>query len=156
MTCPSNSPPPAPPTPPAFELKLSGFNFKLAGFGVNVTSPRGLPDGGFAADNVAVSLPIGMISSMSSGSGIAVQGFAIGGNGNVAIQGGGFELAPITVGSVQFAGLKGAFVRKPDASYEFQAAGKLPLPGIEPGTNSGGIGVNLVVRLAKAPAHQIA
>jgi hypothetical protein len=148
ITCPTNAPPPPPPAPPAFELRLSGFNFKLAGFGVTVTNPRGQPDGGFAADNVAISLPIGMVSSMSSGSGIAVQGFAIAGNGAVAIQGGGFELAPITVGSVQFAGLKGAFVRKPNGSYEFQAAGKLPLPGIEPGTNSGGIGVNLVVRLA--------
>ena len=150
MTCPGSPPPPPPPAPKPFELKLTGFSFKLAGFGLTVTTPRATDDGGFAADNVAVSLPIGMISSLGGGSGITVQGFAIAGDGDVAIQGGGFELAPITVGSVQFVGLKGIFVRKANGGYEFQAAGKLPLPGIEPGANSGGIGVSVVVRLANS------
>ncbi len=145
-SCPSASPPP--PVLKPFELKLSGFSFKLAGFGLTLTNPRGLDDGGVAADNVALSLPVGMVSSLSNGSGIAIQGFAISGSGNVAIQGGGFELAPITVGSVQFVGLKGTFVKLPDGNYQFTAGGKLPLPGIEPGTNSGGIGIELRVKLA--------
>jgi hypothetical protein len=147
-SCPGTQPPPPPPGPVPFEFKLSGFSLKLAGFGVSVTSPKGTNDGGFSADSVALTLPIGMLSSQTSGSGIAVQGFGIAGNGNVSIQGGGFELAPISVGSVQFVGLKGSFIKKSDGTYEFTAAGKLPLPGIEPGTNSGGISVNITVKLA--------
>ena len=149
-TCPGQTPPPPPIFPDPFEFKLTGFSMKLAGFGLTIVNPKGTDDGGFSTDNLSLSLPVGMISSLGSGSGIAVQGFGISGAGNVAIQGGGFELAPITVGSVQFVGLKGNFLKKPDNSYEFTAAGKLPLPGIEPGTNGGGIGVSITVRLAQS------
>ena len=146
-TCPGTTPPPPPPGPDPFEFKLTGFSMKIAGFGLTITNPKGTDDGGFTADNVGMTLPIGMLSSNST-SGIQVQGFGVSGGGNVSIQGGGFELAPISVGSVQFVGLKGTFIKKQDNSYEFTAAGKLPLPGIEPGTNSGGISVNITVKLA--------
>ncbi len=120
---------------------MTGFNLKIAGFGLTLTSPRGLDDGGFAADQVGFSLPAGI-----AGLGGTITGFVMHGNGNVEISGGGFEIAPITIGGFQFVGLKGSFTRPPAGGYEFTAGGKLPLPGMEPGTNSSGISASITIR----------
>jgi hypothetical protein len=151
VACPPASGTPAPTTAvKEFELKLAGFNFKLAGFGLNVTSPKSLPDGGFSADNVAATLPAGIafdnIGGGADTNGITIQGLSVKGGGGVSIQGGGFQIAPIKFGGYQFVGLKGEFVQLPDGSFQFKAGGKLPLPGIEPGANGGGIGVEVRIR----------
>ncbi|GAB4110251.1 MAG: hypothetical protein Fur005_15260 [Roseiflexaceae bacterium] len=139
------------------ELKLAGFSFKLAGFGLTVTNPRGLDDGGFAADNVAARLPAGVIfENIGSGAdtnGFTIQGLAYSGSGNVTIQGGSFEIAPIKFGSYQFVGLKGTFVKQTTGGFEFKAGGKLPLPGIEPGANGGGISAE--VRIFTKPDNSV-
>ena len=133
-----------------FDLRLSGFSFKIAGFGMTVTNPKGLEDGGFSADNVAASLPAGIVfDNIGSGAdtnGITIQGIVVNGLGNITIQGGGFEIAPIKFGGYQFVGLKGTFIKLPTGGFEFRAGGKLPLPGIEPGANGGGIGVDVSIR----------
>ncbi len=129
-----------------YELNLTGFSFKVAGFEVTANAPRGTDDGGFAADTLSLKVPIGLNIQNNNGTGIALQGLLVTGVGAISIQGGSFEIAPVSVGGVQFVGLKGSFVKKSDNTYEFQAGGKMPLPGIEPGTNSGGISVAVVVR----------
>lgn len=134
-----------------FELKLSGFSVKIAGFGMAITNPKGTDDGGFAADNVAATLPAGIvfdnIGDGTSTNGITIQGLVVNGLGDVTISGGGFELAPIKFGGYQFVGLKGSIIKLPDGNYEFKAGGKLPLPGIEPGANGGGIGAEVRIRI---------
>jgi hypothetical protein len=134
-----------------FDLKLSGFSLKLAGFGLTITNPSGLDDGGFAADDVAATLPAGIVfdnigSGTQNTNGITIQGLVVKGVGDITIQGGGFEIAPITFGGYQFVGLKGNFVKLPEGGFEFKAGGKLPLPGLEPGANSGGIGAEVRIR----------
>lgn len=151
VPCPTSAGVPAPSGPVSeFELKLSGFTIKIAGFGLAVTNPRGLSDGGFAADNVAASLPAGIafdnIGSGTGTNGITIQGLSVPGSGGVQIQGGGFQIAPIKFGGYQFVGLKGVFVQRTDGGFDFKAGGKLPLPGIEPGANGGGIGVEVRIR----------
>ncbi|HYF64514.1 MAG TPA: hypothetical protein VD886_16940, partial [Herpetosiphonaceae bacterium] len=148
--------PPAPGTPAPsgpnteLEVKLAGFSLKMAGFGLTVTNPRGLPDGGFAADNVAATLPAGILFDNVVGgadtNGITIQGLSVLGTGGVEIQGGGFQIAPIKFGGYQFVGLKGSFESLPGGGFQFKAGGKLPLPGIEPGANGGGIGVEVRIR----------
>jgi hypothetical protein len=151
VPCPpaAGTPPPAG-APSEFAMSLAGFNIKIAGFGLTVTNPRGLPDGGFAADNVAATLPAGIafdnIGGGSDTNGITIQGLSVGGGGGIQIQGGGFQIAPIKFGGYQFVGLKGTFVSLPAGGFEFKAGGKLPLPGIEPGANGGGIGVEVRIR----------
>ncbi len=151
VPCPpgAGTPPPSGPVT-EFDLALAGFNVKIAGFGLTVTNPRGLPDGGFAADNVAASLPSGIAFDNVGGggdtNGITIQGLSVLGGGGIQIQGGGFQIAPIKFGGYQFVGLKGTFVQLPGGGFEFKAGGKLPLPGIEPGANGGGIGVEVRIR----------
>lgn len=132
------------------ELKLSGFSVKIAGFGMTVTNPKGTDDGGFAADNVAATLPTGIvfdnIGDGSSTNGIVIQGLVVNGLGDIQIAGGGFELAPIKFGGYQFVG-RNNFVKLPDGSFEFKAGGKLPLPGIEPGANGGGYRAEVRIRI---------
>ncbi|MFN8445949.1 MAG: hypothetical protein U0175_34480 [Caldilineaceae bacterium] len=138
-------------TPKEFELKLSGFTVKIAGFGMTITNPKGTEDGGFAADNVAATLPAGLVfENIGSGTdtnGITIQGLVVPGTGTIQVAGGGFELAPIKFGGYQFVGLKGNFVQLPEGGFEFKAGGKLPLPGIEPGANGGGIGAEVRIRI---------
>jgi hypothetical protein len=145
VSCPG-APPPPPSGPKAFELKLAGFEVKVAGFKFNVVNPRGLDDGGFAVDSAALSLPTGISIQNNPAGGLQVQGLVVKGGGDITIQGGGFELPPLNVGSVQLVALRGNFVKQTDGNYEFQAGGKLPLPGTEPGSNSGGISLNVVIR----------
>lgn len=123
-----------------YEESLTGFNLKIAGFTLGLTNARGLEDGGFAADQVSFALPSGI-----AGLGGTITSFVMHGNGTVEIAGGGFEIAPITIGGFQFVGLKGSFVKK-TTGYEFTAGGKLPLPGMEPGTNSSGISASVTIR----------
>jgi len=142
--CPNPSNPPPPPTGlQPLELKLAGFEVKVAGFKFNVVNPRGLADGGFAVDSAALSLPTGLSVQNNPSGGIQVAGLVVEGNGNISIQGGGFELPPLSVGNVQLVALRGNFVKLSDGSYEFQAGGKLPLPGAE---TNGGITLNVVIR----------
>ncbi len=148
VACPSiaklaQAPAATPPKP--FEMQLNGFNVKIAGFGLNVTAPKGLDDGGFSADSVGVTLPVGL-NSQGTGSGIVVHGLVVKGDGTVTVQGGGFELPSLSVGGVQLVGMKGSFVKKANGDYEFSAGGKMPLPGIEPGTNSPGISAQIAIR----------
>ncbi len=140
---PTNPPPPPPTGLQPLELKLAGFDIKVAGFKFNVVSPRGLDDGGFAVDSAALTLPTGLSIQNNPSGGILVQGLVVKGNGDISIQGGGFELPPISVGSVQLVALRGTFVKLPNGNYEFQAGGKLPLPGAE---TNGGITLNVVIR----------
>lgn len=124
-----------------YEESLTAFNLKLAGFSLGLSNPRGLEDGGFAADQVSFALPSGI-----AGLGGMITGFVMHGDGEVEIAGGGFEIAPITIGGFQFVGLKGSFVKPATGGYEFTAGGKLPLPGMEPGTNSSGISASVTIR----------
>ena len=139
--CPGATPPP-PPLPP-FELKLAGFELKVAGFKFNVVNPRGLVDGGFAVDSAALALPTGLSVQNNPSGGLQVQGLVVKGNGDVLIQGGGFELPPLKVGSVQLVALRGNFVKLDNGNYEFRAAGKLPMPGAEV---NGGISLDVAIR----------
>ncbi|MCL4863438.1 MAG: Ig-like domain-containing protein, partial [Caldilineaceae bacterium] len=134
-----NAPPPS--CLKRYEKSLSAFNLKVAGFGLGIQNPRGLADGGFAADVVSLTLPQGV-----NGLNGTINGFVMHGDGRVQIAGGGFELSPIAIGGVQFVGLKGSFVRKDDGGYEFVAGGKMPLPGVEPGANGPGISATVIVR----------
>jgi hypothetical protein len=145
VNCPGPSQPP-PPAPglKAFELKLTGFNIKIAGFGLTVNNPKSLDDGGFTADDVGFTLPSGLASQASTGA--KIQGLVVKGNGDVSIQGGGFELAPLNIGNLQLVAIRGSFVKTPEGNYEFKGGGKLPLPGIEPGAASGGISVDVTIR----------
>jgi hypothetical protein len=145
IACPNpTNPPPLPPTGlQPLELKLNGFELKVAGFKFNVVNPRGLADGGFAVDSAALSLPTGLNIQNNPSGGITVQGLVVQGNGSITIQGGGFELPPVAVGNVQLVALRGNFVRLDNGNYEFQAGGKLPLPGAE---TNGGITLNVVIR----------
>ncbi|MEZ4679283.1 MAG: hypothetical protein R2932_34195, partial [Caldilineaceae bacterium] len=143
--CPDPSNPPPPPSTglQPLELKLAGFELKVAGFKFNVVNPRGLADGGFAVDSAALSLPTGLSIQNNPSGGITVQGLVVKGDGKISIQGGGFELPPLSVGSVQLVALRGNFVRLDNGNYEFQAGGKLPMPGAE---TNGGITLNVVIR----------
>ena len=123
-----------------YEESLTGFSLKLAGFTLGLTNVKGLEDGGFAADQVSFALPQGI-----GGLGGMITGFVMHGDGNVEISGGGFELAPISIAGFQYVGLKGSFVKK-TTGYEFTAGGKMPLPGMEPGTNSSGISASVTIR----------
>ncbi|MEZ4658608.1 MAG: hypothetical protein R2911_13640 [Caldilineaceae bacterium] len=89
------------------------------------------------------SLPTGLSIQNNPSGGIQVQGLVVKGNGDITIQGGGFELPPVSVGSVQLVALRGTFVKASNGNYEFQAGGKLPLPGAE---TNGGISLNVVIR----------
>ena len=146
VACPNDPPPAVPPGPKPFELKLAGFNFKLAGFGLAVTNPRGTDDGGFAADNVGFNLPSGLNFTPNSSAGLSIQGLVVAGDGKVSISGGGIDLPTLKVGELQFNTLKGSFLQLADGNYEFAAGGKLPLPGMEPGPSSPGIAVNIKIR----------
>lgn len=152
VTCPgaakvAQAPAATPPKP--FEMVLNGFNVKIAGFGLNVTAPRGLEDGGFSADSVGMSLPVGL-NSQGNSSGITINGLVVKGDGTVSVQGGGFELPSLSVGGVQLVGMRGSFTKTRVGTYEFTAGGKFPLPGIEPGTNSPGISAQITIRATAA------
>ncbi len=128
------------------EGSLAGFNLKLAGFSVALTNAKLFEDGGFGAQTASLTLPTGVTSGQAA-NGISISGFAVNGAGNVQVAGGGFELAPLSIGNFQFVGLKGSFAKDTDGSYVFAAGGKMPLPGIEPGANSPGISVALTIRV---------
>lgn len=144
-SCPG-APPPPPTGPKAFEMKLAGFDVKIAGFKFTVVNPRGLDDGGFAVDSAALTLPTGISLQNAPSGGILVQGLSVKGNGDVAIQGGGFELPTIKVGSLQLVALRGSFTKTATGDYEFRAGGKLPMPGAEPGSANSGVSLNVVIR----------
>ncbi|MBX3014961.1 MAG: hypothetical protein KF832_25795 [Caldilineaceae bacterium] len=145
IACPNPSNPPPPPSTALqpLELKLAGFEMRVAGFKFNVVNPRGLADGGFAVDTATLALPTGLSIQNNPSGGIQVQGLVVKGNGDITIQGGGFELPPVSIGSVQLVALRGNFAKLADGTYEFQAGGKLPLPGAE---TNGGITLNVVIR----------
>lgn len=123
-----------------FEINLSSFDLKIAGFKLGLTNPQGTPDGGFAAERVALGFPVGITNI-----GGEIRWLSVRGNGDITIAGGGFELSPLTVGGFQFVGLKGFFAKNPAGGYEFKAAGTMPLPGLDP-TSSKKIGVELAFR----------
>lgn len=139
VPCPNDPPPTVPPAPKAFELKLAGFNFKLAGFGLNVLNPRSTDDGGFAADNVGFSLPFGLSTDGSSAN-AQIQGLVVKGDGTVSISGGGLGLPSLKIGNLKIAGLRGSFLKEANGNYAFAGGAKLPLPGIE------NIGVDVIIR----------
>ncbi|MCX6047681.1 MAG: hypothetical protein NT075_21495, partial [Chloroflexi bacterium] len=149
-TCPGSPPPPT--TAKAFELKLAGFEVKVAGFKFTVANPRGLDDGGFAVDTAALALPTGLSAQNTPSGGILVQGLSVKGNGDISVAGGGFELPPVSVGSLQLVALRGSFTKDANGNYEFRAGGKLPMPGTEPSSASGGISLNVVIRTTTAGA----
>ncbi|MCB0185476.1 MAG: hypothetical protein KDE31_14500, partial [Caldilineaceae bacterium] len=151
IPCPSTTnPPPPPPTGlQPLELKLAGFEIKVAGFKFSVVNPTGLADGGFAVDTATLSLPTGLSIQNNPSGGLAVQGLVVKGNGQISIQGGGFELPPVSVGSLQLVALRGNFVRLDNGNYEFQAGGKLPMPGAE---TNGGITLNVAIRTTNTGA----
>jgi hypothetical protein len=124
-----------------FELKLSAFELGLAGFKLGLASPRGLEDGGFAADKATLSVPTGL-----GAVGGEVNGLQIHGDGTVQIAGGGIEIPPIQLGGFQFVGLKGFFAKNATGGYEFKASGTFPLPGIEPGAGKSGIAATVTIR----------
>ncbi|MEZ4865871.1 MAG: hypothetical protein R3C14_31445 [Caldilineaceae bacterium] len=140
---PVNPPPPPDTGLQPLELKLAGFELKVAGFKFNVVSPRGLADGGFAVDSAALSLPTGLSVQNNPSGGILVQGLVVKGNGDISVQGGGFELPPLSVGNLQLVALRGSFTKDANGNYEFRAGGKLPMPGAE---TSGGISLDVVIR----------
>lgn len=113
-----------------FEMKLSGFGVKLAGFELTLVAPRGTEDGGFAADQATLKAPLGV--NLGS-AGFSVTGIVIAGNGNVTIAGGGFEMPPLGIGDFQFVGARGSFAKLSGGGYEFIAGATVPLPGLEPG-----------------------
>ena len=130
-----------------FELKLTGFDIKVAGFKFAVQNPRALDDGGFAVEQATLALPVGLnFASSSTSGGITVQGFAIDGKGKVTLTGGAIELPPLGIGDLQFVGLKGGFIQLPNGSHEFSAGGKFPMPGLEPSAVSTGIAVEIKLR----------
>lgn len=129
-----------------FELKLAGFDIKVAGFKFAILNPRGLDDGGFAVDQATLSLPIGLNFANTNSAGITVQGLVIDGRGKVSITGGAIELPALTIGDLPFVGLKGGFLQLPNGSHEFSAGGKFPMPGLEPNAFSGGISVEIKLR----------
>ena len=130
-----------------FELKLVGFEIKVAGFKFGVVNPRGLDDGGFAVDQATLSLPVGLNFTNSNSAGITVQGLLIDGKGKVTLTGGAIELPTLAIGDLQFVGLKGGFLQLPNGSHEFSAGGKFPMPGLESGAASGtGISVEIKLR----------
>ena len=128
------------------EIALNGFPFlRAARFFGHDQGIEGLDDGGFAVDTAALSLPTGL-SVQNNASGILVQGLAVKGNGDISVVGGGFELPPVSVGSLQLVALRGSFAKDANGNYEFRAGGKLPMPGTEPSSTSGGISLNVVIR----------
>lgn len=145
VSCPNPTNPPPPPATglQPLELKLAGFDLRVAGFKFVVVNPRGLADGGFAVDSAALSLPTGLSVQNNPSGGLQVQGLVVNGNGNISIQGGGFELPPVSIGNFQLVALRGNFVKLTNGNYEFQAGGKLPLPGAE---TNGGITLNVAIR----------
>jgi hypothetical protein len=124
-----------------FELKLSAFELGLAGFKLGLANPRGLEDGGFAAEKATLSVPTGLGAVAGE-----VTGLQIHGDGAVQIAGGGIEIPPIQVGGFQFVGLKGFFAKNATGGYEFKASGTFPLPGIEPGAGKSGIAATVTIR----------
>lgn len=142
--CPGDPPPPE---VQPFELNLAGFELKIAGFKFSMVNPKGLPDGGFAVDSAAFTLPTGLNVQKNVSGGLQVQGLVVKGNGDVSIQGGGFELPPVSVGSVQLIALRGNFAKAANGDYEFRAGGKLPMPGAEV---NGGIALDAVIRANNA------
>lgn len=128
---------------PIYQMKLSGFELKVAGFTLGLTNPRGTEDGGYAADVVSLKVPVGINSF-----GGQITGFKVTGSNNISIIGGSFELPPLTIGKISFVGVKGSFVKNTGGGYEFRGAGVMPLPGLDPSGGPAGkkISVNLVVR----------
>lgn len=130
-----------------FELKLAGFDIKVAGFKFAVLNPRGLDDGGFAVDQATLTLPIGLnFANSNNSAGITVQGLVIDGKSKVSLTGGAIELPALAIGDLQFVGLKGGFLQLPNGSHEFSAGGKFPMPGLETGANGAGISVEIKLR----------
>lgn len=131
VPCPGDAAPPN--QDRQFELKLVGFEIKVAGFKFGVVNPRGLDDGGFAVDQATLSLPVGLNFANSSSAGITVQGLVIDGKGKVTLTGGAIELPTLAIGDLQFVSLKGGFLQLPNGSHEFSAGGTFPMPGLDTG-----------------------
>jgi hypothetical protein len=123
--CPANSTPQT--CIPAYDMRLSAFELKLAGFSMALANPQGLDGGGVAASLVTLKTPAGL--SFVGGAGVQVRGLRIAGNGSVSIDGGGFDLPPIRAGGYEFTSVKGFFA-KTATEYEFRAGATLPLPGM--------------------------
>jgi Bacterial Ig-like domain len=112
-----------------YEENLSAFSIKLAGFGIGLVNPRGIDDGGFAADQANFTAPAG-IGTLANFSG-QIVGLTITGAGDVQIAGGGIEMPPLQIGGVNFVGFKGFFA-KDDSGYKFTGGATLTMPGLEP------------------------
>jgi hypothetical protein len=127
----------------AYELKMSSFELKIAGFTLGLSNPSGTGDGGFTVNQATLKVPTGINSI-----GGKVNGLTVTGSGDVKVTGGSFELPPLQIGKFSFVGIKGSFVKTQTGSYEFQGAGVMPLPGLDPSGGPQGkkITVNLVVR----------
>src|SRR5262249_4843645 len=102
---------------------------KLAGFGIGLVNPRGIDDGGFAADQANFTAPTG-IGTLANFSG-QIVGLKITGAGDVQIAGGGIEMPPLKVGGVNCVGFKG-FFSKDANGYKFTGGATLTMPGLEP------------------------
>lgn len=128
---------------PIYQMTLSGFELKVAGFTLGLTNPRGTPDGGYAADKVTLKVPVGINSF-----GGQITGFKVTGTNDISITGGSFELPPLTIGKISFVGVKGSFIKNATGGYEFRGAGVMPLPGLDPSGGPGGkkISVDVIVR----------
>jgi hypothetical protein len=134
--------PQAPSCQKPYEQNLSAFGFKLVGFTFVMSNPKGLADGGFAADAAQVALPLNASGSL----GFGVSGLRVRGAGDIEFSGGELSFPPIVISGKQFVGLKGGFFRMPDGGYELRAGGTFPLPGLEPGGNGPGIGALVTFR----------
>jgi hypothetical protein len=128
---------------PTYQMRLSGFELKVAGFTLGLVNPRGTEDGGYAADAVTLKVPAGITSF-----GGQITGLKVMPNNDISITGGSFELPPLTIGKVSFVGVKGSFVKIAGGGYEFHGGGVMPLPGLDPSGGPQGkkIAVNLTIR----------
>jgi hypothetical protein len=124
-SCPEGSTPQT--CQPGFDLRLSAFELKLAGFTMALANPQGLDGGGVTASQVTLKTPAGL--SFVGGAGVQMRGLRIAGNGSMSIDGGGFDLPPIRIGSYEFTSVKGFFA-KTASEYEFRAGAVMPLPGL--------------------------
>jgi hypothetical protein len=125
-----------------FELKLTAFSVKIAGFTFALANPVGTGDGGFAVNSATLTVPSGINSFTAQVNGLTVKG-----NGDVTVTGGGFALPPLQIAGINFVGLKGSFL-KTTTSYEFKAGGTLTLPGLDPTGGPAGkkISVEVTIR----------
>jgi hypothetical protein len=129
----------------AADIRFTSFGFKVAGFTFEVENPRGVENGGgFGVDKARLKLPQAL-----GNVGMEVKWLKVNSNGDVSLQGGGFELPSLKVGGFEFASLRGLFAKLPDGGYEFRAHGVMPMPGLDPENQAKKIGAGVYIRTAK-------